>query len=68
MSEVNFYFGTNNRRKVKCATCGKVFYTSHPSKKTCSVECSMDRKKVAAKELNENNKRYYKDANKGKKK
>lgn len=59
MSEVNFYFGTNNRRKVKCATCGKIFYTSHPSKKTCSIECSMDRKKVASKELNENNKRYY---------
>ena len=56
MSEVNFYFGT----------CGKVFYTSHPSKKTCSVECSMDRKKVAAKELNENNKRYYKYARKSK--
>lgn len=64
MSDLQLHFGTNKKRKVKCVTCGKTFYTYHPCKKTCSIECSMDRKKVAAKELNENNKRYYKDARK----
>lgn len=65
---MNFCFGTNRRRKVKCVTCGKMFETSHPSKKTCSLECSMARKQVAAKELCENNIRYYKYSRKGKQK
>jgi len=54
---------TGKRRKVKCATCGKVFYTTHPSKKTCSLECSCARKIVAYNELKKNN-RIYKKSNK----
>ena len=57
---------SNNRRKVKCVTCGKIFYTNHPCKKTCSDECSMVRKQVAAEMLKKNNNRYYKNARKSK--
>ena len=35
------YFHSRLKRKVKCAVCGKLFVTNHPSKKTCSDECSM---------------------------
>ena len=60
------YYFSNTRRKVKCVVCGKYFVTNHPSKKTCSITCSMERKQIATKELNENNKRYYKNARKSK--
>ena len=59
---------TMNIRKVKCAVCGKTFKTTHPSKKTCSVECSCARSRVANYELKKNNRIYYKNSHKGKKK
>lgn len=61
-------YNTTRVRKVKCKTCGKYFTTSHPSKKTCSVECSCARSQVAVYELKMNNRRYYKNSHKGKKK
>lgn len=57
---------TNKIRTVKCKTCGKVFKTSHPNKKTCSDECSCGRSQVAVYELKKNNKRYYKNSHGGK--
>lgn len=61
-----YHFGSKKLRKVKCKSCGKMFTTYHPSQSTCSVECSMARKTVAAKELNKNNKIYYSKARKSK--
>ena len=61
-------YNTNKVRKVKCSICGKVFTTTHPSKKTCSVECSCARSRVADYELKMSNRRYYKNSHKGKKK
>jgi len=55
-------YDTNNRRKVKCSVCGTVFYTSHPRKKTCSLECGLAASQVAKYELKKNNKRYYKSS------
>ena len=49
----------NRKRKIKCVVCGKEFVTMHPCKKTCSLECSMVRKEVAARQIKENYKRYY---------
>ena len=61
-------YNTNRKRKVKCVVCGKIFTTSHPCKKTCSDECSCARSRVAVYELKMNNRIYYKNSHRGKKK
>ena len=52
-------YNTTRIRKVKCETCGKYFTTSHPSKKTCSVECSMVLKERTMKQANKDTNRYF---------
>ena len=55
----NYHYGSYKLRKVKCTGCGKIFFTDHPCKKTCSIECSMIQKEVARKQADKNSKRYY---------
>lgn len=55
-------YNTNKQRKVKCSVCGKIFYTSHPCKKTCSLECGLAASQAAKYELKKNNRRYYKNS------
>lgn len=52
-------YSIKNKRKTKCPICGKQFFTVHPKKKTCSIECSMILKEKTAKQANEDTKRYY---------
>ena len=59
-----YNYGTSKLRKVKCSVCGSVFYTDHPTKKTCSLECSMEQKLIAKKDVAKNNKRYYRKVRK----
>lgn len=67
--EINmFNLNGSKARKKKCVICGKEFVTQLPSKKTCSVECSMQNKQNYQKTLCTNNKRYYSDARKSKNK
>lgn len=61
-----YHFGANKLRKVKCKVCGKTFTTHHPSKCTCSDECSMINKNNYKEVIVENNKRYYSKARKSK--
>ena len=63
-----YNFSTTKKRKVKCVICGKTFITSHPCKKTCSVECSMDQHKIYEEELKKDMKRYYSKNKKSKNK
>lgn len=45
-------YTAKNKRKVKCSICGKFFITSHPNKKTCSIECSMRQEEKTFKAAN----------------
>lgn len=63
-SFTNYHYGSKRLRKVKCSVCGKQFETDHPAKKTCSIECSMAQKQIAAEQLRKNNKRYYRASKK----
>ena len=55
----NYHYGSYKLRKVKCSGCGKIFFTDHPCKKTCSIECSMLQKEVTRKQADKDSKRYY---------
>ena len=59
MSNTNYHYGSFKLRKVKCSGCGKIFFTDHPCKKTCSIECSMIQKQRTLKQANKDNNRYY---------
>ena len=63
-----FNLNGSKARKKKCVVCGKTFTTQLPSKKTCSVECSMVNKNNYQKTLYANNKRYYNTIRKSKNK
>lgn len=49
---------TSRKREVVCVICGKRFFASNPSTKTCSVECSMDNKAAQKKRAVQNSRRY----------
>ena len=55
------YFSYDNaiKKKIKCGVCGKEFTTTHPLKKTCSIECSMIQKEKTMKQANKDTNRYY---------
>lgn len=51
-------YTAKNKRKVKCSICGKLFITSHPNKKTCSIECSMRQQEITFKRSCKDTTRY----------
>lgn len=61
-----FNYNSVNKRKIKCSVCGKEFFTTHPKKKTCSIECSSIQEQRTFKQANKDNMRYYSKARKSK--
>ena len=61
-----FSYDNAVKKKIKCTVCGKEFSTTHPHRKTCSVECSMMQKQRTMKEANKDNNRYYSRVRKSK--
>jgi len=55
------YFSYDNaiKKKIRCSICKKEFITTHPLKKTCSIECSMILKEKTMKQANKDINRYY---------
>lgn len=62
------YFSYDNaiKKKIKCSICGKEFLTTHPNKKTCSIECSSIQQQKTFKAANKDTIRYYKLSKKSK--
>ena len=63
----NYHYGSYKLRKVKCSGCGKIFFTDHPCKKTCSIECSMVQKQKTVKQAIRQNKIYTSKSEKNRK-
>ena len=63
----NYHYGSYKLRKVKCSGCGKIFFTDHPCKKTCSIECSMIQKQKTIKQAIRQNKIYTSKSEKNRK-
>lgn len=55
-----YHYGCKKLRAVKCDICGKSFKTDHPTKKTCSVECSSIQQQKTFKEATKDTARYNK--------
>ena len=53
-----FLYDSAIKKTKKCVICGKQFVTTHPNKKTCSIECSSIQRQKTFKAANKDIARY----------